>query len=439
MRRSAAAAAGSAHWAVNRVAARLPAPLGSGVGRVLTSLDAPKAASLVPPVDGGANARLLIGPRNTAGQAQQWARAVTRELAGAEARSFLAQRHGSDPAYRYATDIVLPTWLQDFGATAFATRVAAEFTHVLCESAQSVLGDFHSPMSGRRDLDRLGLKAAILLHGSEIRDPARHAESYPGSPFATADPEWDRLTSVVSATRTALGAAGLPVFVSTPDLLDFAPGAHWLPVTIEASRFERAGEEAGPALRRGRPVVVHAPSNPRLKGTTLIEPVLRALDQAGRITYRRLSGIPNARMARAVAEADVVVDQIVLGNPGVLAAEAMAAGRLVVAHVAPRVRARYGDGRWLRLDGGAPDEAGPRDGADGPGVPATAGEAGALADGPPIVDATPATLADVLEDVLERRDRYSELARLGPEFSRRVHDGRAAAWALADFLGVAGG
>ena len=102
-----------------------------------------------------------------------------------------------------------------------------------------------------------------------------------------------------------------------------------------------------------------------------------------------------------VADADVVVDQIRLGAVGVLAAEAMAAGRLVIGHVHGRVRARLG------------------------------GEI-------PVVDATPETFAEVIAAVVDDPGRYAPVAAAGPAWARERHDGRASAAALAPFLSSAG-
>lgn len=434
-----------ARWALNRAAVRLPGALRTRVGWVLERADAGRAAALVPHLEpdgaddrgagdgdhGAAGARLLIGPRNTAGQGHRWAQAAQRWLPGVQARSLTAARPRAGAGFAHETDILVPPWLQDFGAPAIARRVAEEFTHVLLESGRSVLGGFHSPVRGTSEYSARGLTAAIVLHGSEIRDPARHAEQYPASPFAEPDPEWDVLAGIAAGTRRMLAAAGVPVFVSTPDLLDFAPRATWLPVSVDADHLERVAADAPPPLGRSRPVVVHAPSNARLKGTAVVDPVLRALDAAGRIVYRRLDGVPHAQMSGAIASADVVVDQIALGSFGVLAAEAMASRRLVVAHVADHVRQRYADAGPL----GAP-AAGPSAEDSESGQVTSQGRIASQDQVVPIVEAMPSTFADVMETILADPEHHAGLAESGPAFVRRFHDGRAAAAALAGFLGV---
>ncbi len=387
----------------------LPGPV-HDLGEAVQRRRAEAAVRSLPGVE-DSPVRLLVGPLNTAGQAHRWARAAAA-LPGVSAVSLAAARRSSTPSLGYAADVTLTLPMQLRGLAAHRARVLGTdgergMTHVLAESARPVLGDFHTgPVT--EDLAALadaGIRTAVVLHGSEIRDLHQHAEHDPHSPFAG---EWDeRFTTmqrIVERTRSVLAEAGLPVYVSTPDLLDVVPGAVLLPVVIDVGAMTTAAAAgAVTTLERRRPVVLHAPSNPRLKGTETIETVLQRLDDDGLLTYRRLAGVPHAHMPQAVAAADVVVDQIVLGNPGVLLAETLAAGRVAVAHLTPQVRARMATND--------------PDGAE-----------------PPVVEATPDTFEAVIRQVLSERTTYQALAMQGPGWARRHHDGGRAAAALAPFL-----
>src|SRR5690606_40172359 len=111
--------------------------------------------------------------------------------------------------------------------------------------------------------------------------------------------------------------------VSTPDLLLDAPRAVWLPVVVDPQRWR----SENPVLTRARPVVVHVPSNPWLKGSDVVDAELTRLAERGVVDYRRVSGIASAEMPAVLAEADIVVDQLRMGLYGVAACEAMAGGR----------------------------------------------------------------------------------------------------------------
>ena len=98
-----------------------------------------------------------------------------------------------------------------------------------------------------------------------------------------------------------------------------------------------------------------------------------------------------------------MLEQFSLGMYSVTAIEAMAAGRLVIGHIHAQVRDHVLDVTGEHL---------------------------------PIIDATPASLAAVIRDTVERPDYYRDVARRGPEFVRAVHDGARSAMVLAPFLGV---
>ncbi len=349
-----------------------------------------------PPTGG---VRLLVGPANFAGQGWAWSRAAQRHLPGVAARCLVA-RDGD--GFGFPADQVVPAAVYRSAAWAHAQEpyVLDHFSHVLGEAGRPVLGLVHGTdcAAENRVLAQAGVQVALVAHGSDVRLPSRHAGQNPFSPFADLDrDQLDRLQERAERLGRVFAEHPGPTFVSTPDLLDDVPTARWLPVVVEMDRW------AGPVepLQRARPIVVHAPSDPRFKGTGLVEPVLSRLAERGLITYRRLGGVPHADLPRLFAEADIVLDQVALGIYSVVACEAMAAGRVVLAHVSDTVRDR------VRRD---------------------AGEA------VPILQADPDSLERVLEGVCAERDRAREQARAGVDFVRRVHDGALSARVLAPFL-----
>lgn len=366
------------------------------------------------------DARLIIGPLNTAGQADQWASAARRHLPGVSALSLWAERGSPTPPLGYPADIQLRRTVQLRGQRPWQGRLLSA-THVIAESGFPLLGDVRFG-DVRQDLSTLGaagVRTALVFHGSELRDLHRHAALYPDSPFAQ---EWDerftRMQERVERNRQIVEEFDGPVLVTTPDMLDFVPGAIWLPLVVDVDRWTDASAGA-PVLQRSRPVVLHAPTNPVLKGTAAVEEVLLQMQDEGTVEYRRLQGVPHEQMAAFVADADIVVDQVVLGNAGVLATEAMAAGRLVITHLsdAVRQRCRDADAQHDTDVDSADAEQAQRGGSD-----------------IPVLDATPSTLRSVLESVLADRDAASTLAAQGPKWVARHHDGRRTARVLETFL-----
>ncbi|GAA2854980.1 hypothetical protein MIAR_15040 [Microbacterium arabinogalactanolyticum] len=345
---------------------------------------------------------LLIGPVNSAGQGYAWARAAER-LPGVSAVDLMYR--GRADRFMFPADHSVPAevasgirrW-QD----AERAAILRSFTHVIVESGARLFGT-HAPVADHlRAMTDAGVEVALLFHGSDIRLPSRNAQEEKDSPFADDDAETRQLEEIARNNRALIDATGLPVFVSTPDLLAYVPEASWLPVVVDPDRWDAAAPST--ALTRARPVVVHAPSRAGLKGSALIDPVVRRLHDEGVIEYREVQGIPSGDMPAVYGASDIVLDQFSLGIYGVAACEAMASGRLVISHVSDLVRGEVRERTGVEL---------------------------------PILESTADGLEDLLRDVVARPDRYAAVAARGPAFVRDVHDGRRSAAALAPFLGVA--
>ncbi len=335
--------------------------------------------------------RLLVGPAGFAGQAWEWAAAARREL-GVDAEVVTVEQDGLN----FAADL-RPTpaeWDDLAWQLAHVPRVLAR-THVLSESVRPVLGLLNgSVLPGDLPaLRRAGVRVAVVCHGSDIRDPRLHGALYEHAPFGSGFDDVASLQEIAERNGRILAGFSGPVFVSTPDLLDSVPHATWLPVVIGEENFT----ESPLVFSSSVPVVLHAPSNPRFKGTSFIEPVLQRLSDEGLIDYRRHGSTDPAQVPAVLREADVVIDHVVIGNYGVLAAQALAAGRVVLGHVHERVRRRV-----------------PRE--------------------VPILETTPETVESVLRGVLADREGARAVAAQGPAFARELHDGRRSARVLAPFL-----
>ncbi|MFD3405046.1 glycosyltransferase family 4 protein [Kribbella sp. NPDC058693] len=338
---------------------------------------------------------LLIGPVNSAGQAWLWATAVEREVPNVKVESlttgsgtfdFKVHRTGTYKQYR--TDL---RWQLEL--TSYALR---EVTHVLFEAGRPMFGQLRGQMwtTDVPILEQAGIKHGVLFHGSEIRDPALHRARYRYSPFRNPEDELtQRLQSGNDNMRRHLQGYDGPVYVTTPDLLEFVENGIWIPLAVDVEGFA----SNRPVLEREVPVVLHAPSASALKGSAYVDPVLTDLDARGLITYQRVQGVPHAELAEMVKDADIVVDQMLLGSYGVFACEAMAAGRVTVGHIADPVR------DLLPTD-------------------------------LPIAEATPDDLSEVIERLVAERDSARKIADAGPGYVRDLHDGHRSVEVLLPFL-----
>lgn len=332
--------------------------------------------------------RVLIGPVNYAGQGNLWARAL--EASGlVSAKNYV---HSENNPLGYPADFTMSwrtaehsrAWQRDMVAT-----LSKHYTHVFFEACMPVLGGLFDGDIGRQVelLESRGLTVGMIGHGNEIRLPSAHVAREPWSQFR--DGVWEHvevIEPVAAGNIALLERLRRPTFVSTAGLLEDVPAAQFLGVIVDPDRW--ANDK--PLLVRDRPKVVHAPTNPKLKGTTHIAPVARRLHEEGLIEYVELEGIPHSEMPAVFTDADVVLDQFRVGDYGVAACEAMAAGRVVLAHISEQVRAEVERQAGMPL---------------------------------PIPETTLDNIEDVLRDIAANRDRYREIAASGPAFVRRLHDG----------------
>lgn len=357
------------------------------------------AAPEPPAVPDDSDVAVFIGPTNYAGQATRWCRAaeqnprvVGRSMMTIESNVF---SYPVDHPVRWRTMMHSREWQE-----ALFSSLAERYTHVVFEAEMPLLGGMFGGdvRTQVRALQAAGLTVAMLAHGTDARLPSGHRKREPWSYYANDD--WvpvERLEKEVQGNLDLLAALGCPTFVSTAGLLADVPFAQLLPVVIDPARW---ASTTAPLDRR--PLrVLHAPSNPLIKGTFMIEPVIERLAEEGLVEYRRVQHRPQDEMPAFYAEADIFIDQLRVGDYGVAACEAMAAGRLVVSHVSEQVRTAVQAASGAEL---------------------------------PIIEANPDTLEDVLRAVIAAPDRYRAAASAGPDYIAKVHDGRLSRSVLEQYL-----
>ena len=252
----------------------------------------------------------------------------------------------------------------------------ARFTHVLAWNGLGPRGRWFD-----QDPDP---RMALMFRGSDLRVPDKHRRMEPWSPFPpTGEHKLSDLLRVkAEGMHNRLSRWSGPVFVATAEMRDYCARAVWCPIMADPA--------TGRPLFTGKPVVLHNPTNLFMKGTLSPDPAYD-LVQPGPVSRQRMLAL--------IADADVLVGGLRLGDYGGTEIQAMAAGRVVVGNVSPRVRSR-------------------------------------IPDPVPIVQADPSTVQDVLRDIAANPDRYRDIAAQGPAFHERYHDGRYSVAALGAFLGT---
>jgi glycosyltransferase involved in cell wall biosynthesis len=112
--------------------------------------------------------------------------------------------------------------------------------------------------------------------------------------------------------------------VGSYDALRWVPDAHVVPPGLDLRRYAPVPSEDLP-----RPVVLHAPSSRRRKGTEHVISACEGLD----VELDIVEGLRHDEARRHYERADIVVDQLNAGWYGIFALEAMALGKPVLSYL----------------------------------------------------------------------------------------------------------
>ena len=242
-----------------------------------------------------------------------------------------------------------------------------------------------------------GLKVVVMAYGGDVYDLSREPDLLLKHALITDYPSYRlRRRRVVAQidlwTRHAdhvLGGCNWVDYLYHWDTLQIA---HFS-MDTEAMAARAAADPPRPTAP-GTPMrVLHAPNHRSVKGTPFF---LRAVDELKAegipIELTILEHVPNEKILAAVLNADVILDQLIIGWYAMFAIEAMALGKPVVCYIRPDLRALYVNAGLLE-----PNEL-------------------------PTIDATPQTVKEVLRS-LATRDRHelAALGRSGQTYVQRHH------------------
>lgn len=117
------------------------------------------------------------------------------------------------------------------------------------------------------------------------------------------------------------------VIVGAHSLLPYAPKALVVPKAIDLEKFSYVGTSDSSKI----PTIVHAPTDKNIKGTKEIMAAIQKLKEDKlSFNFILLEGKSNKEVLTTLKKADIVIDQIRIGDYGTLAVEAMSLGKPVV-------------------------------------------------------------------------------------------------------------
>lgn len=283
-----------------------------------------------------------------------------------------------DHEFGFPSDVVEPRPVSRFGLAKLTRRLAGRFDVFHFYYGESIYGP---SLLDVPYLAKKNKKIFFWFCGCDLRDEKVSLFEHEYSACLECFPKLclarERATEM--ATRHATG-----IFVATPDLLEFAPGSVLLPQIVDFDLIERVRMPR--QERPERPFrIVHAPSDRAIKGTRFVEAAVQSLrDEGLDVELLLLERQKHEDALRIAQAADLAVDQVLAGTYGVFAAEMMALGVPVVAYLRPDLVPLY------------PAE-------------------------PPILNANPETLAQVLRRAVRDPAAAASLAVDALEYVRQVH------------------
>lgn len=318
--------------------------------------------------------RILHAPRNIAGQGSDMVAALRRLGHHAELWEDVPDAFGRPADRHLALDPL------DARATVDAILAAARDFDVVHFHYARTLVPWRGILPPYWDLPvlrGLGVKVFFTFHGTDARIERLHGTVNPWSHAfgPPAPPEDDRTEKTIQVIRTY--ASGM--FVVSMNYLAYVPDAVYMPRVIDLGAWPET-----PPRRHARPVLVHAPTRRSTKGTELLLAALEVLRAEGLdFELRLLEGVPHAQVREVLADADVLVDNLVGGSYGIVSLEAMASGAVAVSNYTDAVRRAHPD--------------------------------------LPVVHADPDTIATVLRPLLGSADARAAIAARGRPFVAATH------------------
>jgi hypothetical protein len=92
-----------------------------------------------------------------------------------------------------------------------------------------------------------------------------------------------------------------------------------------------------PSKNKTKPLIIHSPSAQIAKGTNYILPIIEALKSEYDFDFKLLHNISRNEVLEIMKDADILLDQIILGSYGLATCEAMAFGKPVMCYIMPEV------------------------------------------------------------------------------------------------------
>jgi len=120
------------------------------------------------------------------------------------------------------------------------------------------------------------------------------------------------------------------IFVTTPDILKWSKDSIWIPVPIFIDDFKMKNENNDSDIIN----IVHAPNNREVKGTKYVIDAVEKIKRKGyNINFKLVENTSHEVVMGLLKNADIVIDQLLIGWYGMVSVEGMAFGKPVCVYI----------------------------------------------------------------------------------------------------------
>lgn len=111
----------------------------------------------------------------------------------------------------------------------------------------------------------------------------------------------------------------------------------YVPLRVDVNRFT----PHYPSIDNKVPIIVHAPTNPEIKGTKYVIDAINELKRDYNFEFKLVQNMTQEEAFRVYETADIIVDQLCIGTYGVFAIEAMAMGKPVISFITDEMKKQF--------------------------------------------------------------------------------------------------
>lgn len=238
-----------------------------------------------------------------------------------------------------------------------------------------------------------GIRTVVMPYGADVQDLTRTPNLMFRHVMGQDYPSSRHMRQGVAA-KIDLWTARADHVISGCDWVDYMNFWHTLMLAHFSIDTKRWGPPSPtPASTARKPFrVLHAPNHKAIKGSEYFVRAVEDLRQEGRdIELVLVQKVPNNQIRAQMAEVDVIADQLIIGWYAMFAIEAMAMGKPVLCYLRDDLKQLY-------IGVGLVEE----------------GEI-------PLIQCTPATVAETLRKLMDDRQMLETAGRRGPPYVQRHH------------------